>query len=224
VTWEIEGWKVSEAGRYRSGVCDACTKAISLKNRKRRRILASIGFFFLLFCPVCIYLLNSPPAIFRPAMSNAVEEGPTVQSVRNHALHHDYSDWSGDAKIALLIGFIPFTSIGACMLMYAYSLKKAVAIDVYHRKVWEEANAKTLAPSWGILPRRKGLLGRFVLADWETLRSSYEQERLESGWSHFILKRSQAYSTVSPAKQEALERFKAKHMGEIMDRFPHKNR
>lgn len=66
---------------------------------------------------------------------------------------------------------------------------------------------------------------RFLCADWEQIRSSYEDERKESGWSHFIIT---LHSTPSadrqPSKQQTLEAFRAKHMGEIMDGHPHKKR
>jgi len=112
------------------------------------------------------------------------------------------------------------------MLIMAYQVsKKSRAFDEYHRKAWESGGGKALHASYGCLPYQKGIHMRFVLSDWEQVRASYEKERQESGWSHFIVKlHNTLASEEQPSKQRTLEAFKAGHMGEIMGRYPHKSR
>lgn len=190
VRWEIEGWKVSEAGRYRSGVCADCAKTIRAMLKKKRLRLAGLGLGFLVLSPLAISLTDKMPVV------------------------------------GLIGGWFVFPLAGAITLIMAYQLsKKSTAFDEYHRKAWEPGGGAKLHASYGLLPRQKGVQMRFLLKDWEQLRAPYEEERRESGWSHFI---TTIHSTPSadrqPPKQEILEAFKAKHMGEIMDRHPHKKR
>lgn len=188
--WEIEGWKVSEAGRYRSGVCADCAKAIAPMLKKKRLLLVGLGVFLLALSPISISLIDTIPTV------------------------------------GLIGGWFVFPAAGIITLITAFMLsKKGAAYDTCHRKAWTSGGGKALHASYGLLPRQKSIQMRFLIKDWEQLRPSYEDERRESGWSHFIITR---HSTLSadqrPSKPQALEAFGAKHMGEIMDRYPHKKK
>lgn len=190
VRWEIEGWKVSESGRYRSGVCADCAKTIRPMLKKKRLIMAGLGMGFLLLSPLAISLTDKMPVV------------------------------------GLIGGWLVFPVAGFITLILAYQLnKKSTAFDEYHRKAWESGEGRVLHSSSGIFPRQKDVQMRFVLKDWEQARASYEEERKESGWSHFIIALHSSLSAdQQPSKQRTLEAFKAGHMGEIMDRHPHKSR
>lgn len=62
-TWEIEGWKVSEAGRYRSGVCADCAKALAPLLKKRRLGMVGLGLFILALSPISIAMIGKVPVI-----------------------------------------------------------------------------------------------------------------------------------------------------------------
>lgn len=188
--WEIEGWKVGEAGRYRSGVCADCAKTIRLMLKKKRLGMSGLGLGFLLLSPLAISLTDKMPVV------------------------------------GLIGGWFVLPIAGLITLIMAYQLtKKSVAFDGYHREAGRSAGFMALHTSCGLLPRQKDVQMRFLCADWEQIRASYEDERKESGWSHFIIT---LHSTPSadrqPSKQQTLEAFRAKHMGEIMDGHPHKKR
>lgn len=60
-TWEIEGWKVSEAGRYRSGVCADCAGALAPLLKKKRLWMAGLGLLLLALSPISITKMGSSP-------------------------------------------------------------------------------------------------------------------------------------------------------------------
>ena len=128
--------------------------------------------------------------------------------------------------VGLIGGWFVFPAAGLITLILAYQLNKKSAIhDTYHRKAWRSGGGKALHASYGMFPRQQGVQMRFLVPDWEQLRSSYEKERTESGWSHFINTRHYTLAADDhPTKEQTLEYFKAKHMGEVMDRYPHKKK
>lgn len=188
--WEIEGWKLGEAGRYRSGICAACAKDIGPALKKKRLKTAGLGAVLLLLSPVALSLWSKMPAV------------------------------------GLIGGVFVFPIAGLITLIAAYqTTRKGAALDVYHRRAWESAGGGRLHASYGFLPRQKGLQMRFAVPDWDKVRAEYDDERRESGWSHFIQTRHFTLSSDDhPSKKEALEMFGAVHMGEIMDRYPHTGR
>lgn len=190
VRWEIEGWKVKESGRYRSGVCTDCAKTIMHAAKRKRLLMTTVGLSFLVLSWFSISRMDTMPIV------------------------------------GLIGGWFAFPILGFIMLILAYQLNmQAVAFDVYHRKAWVANGGKTLLASYGVLPRQGGVRTRFVLENWEQIRASYEEERRESGWSHFLITlHANLIPDEHPSKQSTLERFKAAHMGEIMDQYPHSNR
>jgi hypothetical protein len=190
VRWEIEGWKVSKAGQYRSGICSDCAKEIRPVLKRKRLKMAGIGIGFLLLSPLSITMMDQIPVI------------------------------------GLIGGWFVFPVAGFAALIWAYQRnKESMSFDVYHRKLWEADRGKTLHASYGMYPRQRGVQMRLVLKDWEQFSATYEEEQSESGWSHFIITiHSSLTSDRQPSKQETLEWFKARHMGEIMDRYPHKEK
>jgi hypothetical protein len=190
VRWEVEGWKVNEVGRYRSGVCADCARAIRPMLRKKRLIMVAVGLGFFLLCPLSISQIDRMPVV------------------------------------GLIGGWFLFPCAGFISLILAYQLyKTSGALDGFHRKAWKSGGGKTLHASYGMLPRQKGVQMRYLLKDWASIRDSYEEERRASGWSHFIVKLQSTLAADSqPTRQQTLEAFGAGHMGEIMDRHPHKSR
>mgnify|MGYP001308213007 CR=1 FL=1 len=188
--WEIEGWKVREAGRYRSGVCADCAKALVPALRKKRLKMVGIGLSILALSPISISLIDKIPFV------------------------------------GLIGGWFVFPTAGLITLILAYQLNKKSAIhDTYHRKAWKSGGGKALHASYGMLPRQKDIQMRFLFPDWEKVKAEYEKERAESGWSHFISARHFTLAADDhPTTEQTLEYFKAKNMGEVMDRYPHKKK
>jgi hypothetical protein len=188
--WEIEGWRVSEAGRYRSAVCADCAMALAPMMKKRRLTLVGLGLFFLTLSPISIALIDKIPVV------------------------------------GFFGGWFLFPVAGIAALIMAHQLnKKSVVMDRLHRKAWRSGGGKVLHASYGMWPRQKGVQMRFLVPDWEKVRAGHEEERRASGWSHFIITR---HSTLSaddrPTVPQTLESFGAKHMGEVMDAYPHKKK
>jgi hypothetical protein len=63
VRWEIEGWKLREAGRYRSGVCTDCAPSIQAATAAHRARLTAVGLFVLALSPVSFALWDKLPAL-----------------------------------------------------------------------------------------------------------------------------------------------------------------
>ena len=61
--WEIEGWKASEAGRYRSGVCADCAKALAPMLKKKRLRMVGLGLFILALSPISISMMDKIPLV-----------------------------------------------------------------------------------------------------------------------------------------------------------------
>jgi hypothetical protein len=190
VRWEIEGWKVSETGRYRSAVCADCAKALIPILRKKRLAMVGAGLLSLALSPISISMMDKIPII------------------------------------GFFGGWFVFPIAGFAAFIMAYQRHtKQVVFDGYHRKAWSAGGGQALHASYGLLPRQKDIQMRFLLSEWEQIRASYGEERAESGWSHFIIARHFTLSADDqPTKEQTLEYFEAKHMGEVMDRHPHKKR
>jgi hypothetical protein len=135
------------------------------------------------------------------------------------------SIWMTDSMpvVALVGGWFIFPILGLATLVMAHQLgKQAVGFDVHHRRAWDIGKDRKLFASYGVLPRERGVLTRFLLEDWEKVQASYLDERRRSGWSHFIITlRSSLAADEQPSIERTLEAFKAAHMGEVMDQHPH---
>jgi hypothetical protein len=188
--WEIEGWKASEAGRYRSAVCGDCEKALVPVLKKKRLKMVGLGLFILALSPISISMIDKVPVV------------------------------------GFFGGYFIFPIAGIAAFIMAYQLnKKTAVLDSFHRRAWTSGGGKTLHASYGLWPRQKGVQMRFLVPDWDKAKAGHEEERRASGWSHFIITRHSTLSAdTCPTVPQTLETFGAKHMGEVMDRYPHKKK
>lgn len=120
VRWEIEGWKLREAGRYRSGVCAQCAPSIGAAATQRRYRLLLLGLAVLALSPVSIALWDKLPAL---GLIGGCFVFPIVglctligawQSTRKGAefdtFHRRIWEAGGGLKLHASCGFYPYAS------------------------------------------------------------------------------------------------------------------